>query len=723
MAPLVFGMNLAQGSSMQLLMRCYLLRMIRYTAILSLLLVVVPLQSWGSAEQAIQAARSYLHNGNPEQAVKTARLTLRRGHLFIDDRYTLLAIVAKAEILRATTQHFERVDDAIQAIDALLKEFPDRQEAAEFRWQRAWLWWKSGKRKQAITAARDIIAQDQQPENLRRAWLLLAKIHISMNKFSYARSDLLQYGLQVRSRSHAQAVGMAWMALVDRGEHRDKVALKSLRAVDRVWPDVVRLEPQIFAAYIELLDRSGDQAATLKLADEFMQHYIDTPYTARIRLMRADIHAMDEATADAAIEEYGILAEKEAETVIGRKAFMRKLMLQFRHEQERKVLLPAMVALKKIADENQLSLIEDEAMLDLARLWVRVLKSSMAKAGAKAGGNKVGVQGGRQSVQTRGQQGAQQRVVKKSTLSQPVLQSMHYPALQAYSRAALSVDGKIATAAKQEGTAWMKARLLQLLDAQQWLGVVSIWRQYPQLHPSGLQSEELQMGVAHAMRMLMLFDGAEALLKPLYARNRHSVRGERVMLELAHLWLDRHDSDGVKKVTRWLNRHEFSIYRPELLLVVARMHSVQQQPELARRALKAVQPADLTDASKLHYWQTRAEVFESLSAWYQAARSWGQYRKLPAADEVMGLARQADDLFAAQEYAAALKLYRQFSDDKRDAGWRYHTAICQLHTGAVKQAQAALQQLAADAQAGRFATLAKLALADQQAESLLGAQP
>jgi len=49
--------------------------------------------------------------------------------------------------------------------------------------------------------------------------------------------------------------------------------------------------------------------------------------------------------------------------------------------------------------------------------------------------------------------------------------------------------------------------------------------------------------------------------------------------------------------------------------------------------------------------------------------------------------------------------------------------ICQVRTGEIKQGTERLQKLAIATDAGRFASLAKLALADQQAAILLGETP
>ena len=662
--------------------------MLRFLWMIALLVALPSLAPAAVGEQA-QAAAAFLHSGRPDQAVASARHALKKGGLTAAEREALLDTVARAELMRTTNQQFQQVKSAIQALETYINEFPDSAKAPEFRWRQAWLWWKSEHFKEAIAAAREIIAEDQQPKNLRRAWLLMARAHLHMNQYAYARSDLLQYGLQVRSNSREQAVGMAWMAVVDAREKRPDAAFKSLHAVYRKWPKVITSESQLFAIYIELLDRQKQYDAALKLAEAFIRQYSDTPESARVRLIRANLHARNPQTIAQAIEEYAILADRQAETTIGRKAFMRKLMLQFREEKQRDKLLPVLVSLKKMADENQMSDIEDEAMLDMARLWTRLTLPVNDHA-------------------------------RKGAAPMP-------PALEAYARASASHDPRIAAAAKTEGAIWMKKYTQILIRKQQWLQAVTTWRHYPQLHPSPHTSQMLRLGVAHAMRMLMLFEPAEAMLKQLYRDNRMSIIGQRVMLERGKLWLDRRDPDGVKKMMHWLNRHEFSIFRPEMLLIVARMQLDQQQAELARQTLLSVHAADIAVESRPLYWQTRAEISEALSDWRRAARAWERYRASKGADVGMGLGRQADNLFAAGEFAAALKLYQQIPEPERDSGWQYHVGVCQLRSGAVRQGVARLQQLAGakvdKKQPDHYIALAKLALADKQAKKLLGEQP
>jgi len=659
--------------------------MLRIFVILITLISALPVTSFALDSERVRTVRIFLNNGNPEQAVRTAEKVLKGQKLTRDERLALLNLIADAEIMRATHKHFDNIALATRAIDAAIKEFPDNPKAASLRWDKAWLHWKAGDNKKAVTAAREIISKDQQPESLRRAWLLMARIHLHQEQFAYARSDLLQHGLQVKRNSRHEAKGMAWMAIVDIGEDRPEVAYRSLQTVYKKWPDVITSEPILFSAYIHLLHENGAKQ-TLKMAEKFIQQHISAPEAAAVRLIHASIIA-DNSEIEQAIKEYGILANSQAETSIGRQAFIRKLMLEFRDEQDREKLLPAMVSLKKIADSNQLSIIEDEAMLGLAQFWTRIELAAL------------------------------------SAPSTSTSDRNSSPALHAYARAATSADRMIAQRARKEGAAWLKTSLDALLKQQQWLKAVTIWQQYPQLRPDLKTSQELRLNMAHAMRMLMLFEQSEKLLDQLYAMNKATIRGQRTMVELSKLWMDRRDSDGVEKIMRWLNRNEFTIYRPEILAVVARIQLTQKQAQAAHQTLNAVRASDLAPESRSNFWQTKAEVSEALSLWHSAAQAWGHYRKTQGADADLGLRNQAKNLFTAREYMMARKLYMEIAEADRDASWEYYMGICQLQTGEITQGSARLQKLASNKSAGTYASLAKLALADQQADRLLEIQP
>lgn len=651
----------------------------RLLVITAILLPLLSLPALAAGDR-VQAARIFFGNGNPEQAISSAEKLLKKSDLSRDERSDLLALIADAEVLRTTHQHFEDIKPATHAIETLLQEFPAHPRAAHYRWQRAWLWWQAGDEKQAMVAGREIIAMDQQPANLQRVWLMMARIHIKQRLFAYARSDLLQYGLQVNNKSREQAIGMAWMAVVDQGEARNAPALQTLNSVYSNWPDVITGEPKLFSTYIHLLYEQQDHAKTLKLADAFIRQYITNDLASGVRLIRADILSSQERTIPTALMEYGILADTQAETVIGRQAFMRKLMLENRNEHNRDALVPVMLALKKIADSNQLSSLEDEAMLDLARLWQRIAPPT-------------GTEG------------------------------THAPALEAYAHAATSTNPAIASAAHHEGSEWMARKLEDVLQQEQWLAAVTIWRQYPQLQPAAGKEQELSIGIAHAMRMLMIFDTSEEMLQTLYKLNITSIRGQRIMVEMAKLWMDRQDNDGVEKIMRWLNRNPFSIYRPEMLLIVARIQLEQHHPDLARQTLAGISADDVALESRSSFWQTSARVSESLAEWHKASRDWQEYGKNPAADKQQGLLHQADALLQATEFAAARDLYLSIDEKHHDSAWQYHLAICQLRSGEISQGTQRLQELIDNKDAGRFATLAKLALADQQAGKLLGEKP
>ncbi len=661
--------------------------MLRIFFMTLLLLSSFPYTAISQEGGATQAARAYLNSGKPEQAIKTAQRVLKNINQSPSDRLNLLNLIAQAEIMRTTSKHFGKIKNATQAINVVLQEFPSSAEATELRWKLAWIHWRKGNHKQAITAAREIITQDQHPNSLRRAWLLMARIHILSGNFSYARSDLLQYGLQVTHKSRDQAIGMAWMAIIDIGEKRHAMAFKNFNTIFKKWPDLITSEPELFSAYIQLMNQHDNEPATLQMTEIFIGQYIHTTHAAPIRLIHADILAKNNTSINKAIQEYSILSATQAETMVGRQAFMRKLMLEFKDETKRDKLIPVMVSLKTIATDNQLSIIEDEAVLDIARLWVRLQKTNI-----------------------------------NSATKSPSRQYTS-PALEAYARAATSLDSHISNAASKEGRVWMEKSIEQSLIEKHWLKAVTVWRQFPQLQPSTNRSQELRLGIAHAMRMLMLFDAAEEILNTLYKANQYSIRGERTMLELAKLWMDRQDKSGVKKVMRWLNRHEFSMYRPEMLLTVARMQLAQKHAEQARQTLSSVRPIDMTDASRLAYWQTKAAISESLSQWHSAARAWEKYRQNKGSDAARGLRKQAKNLFAAQEFAQAFKLFQQTSKENHNTEWEYHMGICQLRTGEIKQGTERLQKLAANTEAGRFSSLAKLALADKQAGILLGETP
>ncbi len=650
---------------------------------LALCLLLTPLTALAGNGEKIQGVRAFLQNGNPEQAIRTAHLLLRDLQLEPSERMALMQLVYEAELFRARHNHYSDIQPALAATEAMLHEFPDHPQAPEFRWQRASLLWHAGKLKKASAALRELLTQDQGPLEQRRAWLLLARIHLDQGHLGQARSDLLQYGIHVASGSREQALGLAWMAMVDWQEQRFEAAFDSLKSLMQTHADIVTSEPRFYSTYVLLLHRFGFEDLARKHAERFLNSYLTSEYAPRVRLLHADILAGGESPEDdirEAIKEYGLLANAQAETLIGRQAFMRRLMLELRNKTDRDTLLAAMASLKKLADANQLSIIEDEATLDLARLWSRLMRME-----PEAGHDR--------------------------------------PALLAYAHAAISRDSGIAEMARREGSELMRQRLSELIEAQAWLSAVRLWRAYPGLRPGPNEAWEIHFGIARAMRQVMLLDAADEMLAALYEKDRSTLRGQRIMNERIKLWRDRNDQDAIEKSMRWLNSHESTIYRPEILATVARIQLQQGRIQEARQTLSQVAAADLAPESRGDYWKTRAEIAEKQKRWLNAASAWKQYRESPGVDPKSALLRHAQALFQAEHYAEARKLFLEVDEAQRNSSWEYHVAICEMHTGETREAAERLSRLADASSQDAYASLARLVLADQMASRLLGERP
>ncbi|MDX8401002.1 MAG: tetratricopeptide repeat protein [Mariprofundaceae bacterium] len=629
----------------------------------------------------LKGLRQQLENAHPEQAIEGARALLRRGALKATERQALLSLIAEGEYMRAGARHFENVSAARKAIETLLREFPQTAEAPKWRWRLAWMAWKHGDLKRAAIACRSILAKDQADAHQRRALLLLARIHLSQGQTGEARRQLLQYGLLAREGGLAQAKGQAWMALVDFRENRHEAAWLRMREVVRRHPDYVYGDPELESAWVLLLAREDAEAA-LRAAREFLRRHIDQPQAAPIQLLLADLLAKrkDEAALKEARRIYALLAEDRAETPIGFKAFMRGLMLDARGEQDGGRLRGMMAALLRIANANQLSPVEDEAMLDLGLLAQRL----------------------------------------ESQADAPPTRSA---ALEHLARAADSSDGAIAEAAVAHGRAWLVALLDRHLQAGNHLAAVSLWRRWARFRPARHQAQELYLRVARSMRELMLFEAAERILAELQAEGSNSLNGQRVMIERARLWLDRGDPDGVEKVMRWLNEHPLTLFAPELKLIAARMNLRQLRLQQAGQMLRAISPDDLALELRAPYWRARAETAARLGRWHEAASAWARYRRQPGADATIGLGGEARALFEDGRYAQALERLKALPETGRDDEWRWRTGFCELKTGALEAGRKRLADLAGASsqqpQEGHWRLLARLALADASADELI----
>jgi len=636
-----------------------------------------------ASNQRIEGVRAILENGNPELAIKSAHTLLKSSQINNKDRRRLLEMIAKAEEIRTSFHGYSDVSHATRAWASLLKEFPQDKKAAAIRWRIAWLYWRQGKLPEAKRTAEEVIKIHPAAKEAGKAELLLARIAVKRNRMHAARKHLLQYTLGEEDNKAAQARGLAWLAVVDFSEKRLSAALKGMRKVIHLSPDIIASDAELQSTYIRLLYARGHRDEAMRLAENFFKQYINTPFAPAIRLIHADLLARKGNSAKA-VTEYDKLAVAEAESSVGKKAFMRKMMLQNIKTDDVKSLKPVLAALQRMAAGNQLSYIEIESMLDQAQLWER-LSDKLDRAAEKS--------------------------------------------LELYARTAASHNPDFSTVALKKGATLLRRQLKIRIHEKAWLQTVVLWKRFPQLRSHRPRSGEqkhgninIELGVAHAMRMLMQFPAAEEMLNRLYLQTRDSIEGQRVMLELTRLWLDRGDTGGFSKVMHWLDNHEFTLYRPDMLLVAASMQLAEGKISAASQTLHAVSPEDLAMETRAAYWRTEAHIDEALSRWHLAAKAWENYARYNRSAASRILMKQANALFKAEEFAAAEKTYLAIPEKMRLGEWQYRMGLVEYHNGKWKQAEERLQRLVEDKDAGEYVNMAKLELAEKRARALLERQ-
>jgi len=635
------------------------------------------------ASNRVHGVRVFLNNGDPDQAILSAQSMLDSIDVSPDERFDLLSLIAYAEEMRAQAKHYEHVKKAVEALKKLEKTFPHRVKKSPLHWRMIWLHWKHGDDKVALRMS-SILRSDypERPEAMQAA-MLMARIYIQHHKFDEARSNLMRFGLGAAKGSREEALTQAWIAVVDAAEKRYPTAVKQWDRVYRHFPDVIRDDERVFSVYIEALHQMGRNEDALVKAEIFLKTYIEGDALVKIRLLRADLWVLLKKEPKARIErEYDVLSESQAETAVGKQAFMRKLMLMYAKKQLYYDLKPVIIALKRIANRNQLSLVENEALYDLGILWQRLSQSDpkhAPKASAIAG-------------------------------------------LDAFARVANSDIANFRKLSKQMGSKLFNQRLNDTSVKKQWEKSVALWERYPKLRENDAVVKERAFDVAHALRMLMDYQQSEALLDKLYIGAGDTVWGQKVMLERANLWMDRGDGDGVARILSWLDAHEYTLYRPEMLLLVAQMQLTAGHPKVASQSLVGISVEDVAKEDRQRYWKIKADINEASKHWHAAAKAWRMYGESVGADKDVALIRQANALFHAESYTAAIKLYDAVPKDKQDAAWQYHVAMCELNLGENAVALPKLEALTQNKDAGVYASLASMELADRKAQEILKAR-
>jgi len=629
----------------------------------------------------INAIRSLLHNGNPEIAAKKSYRLLKTGQVDNRERRSLLRVIAVAEEMQSALHEYSDADKAIVAWQNLLKEFVSPDDAAGIRWKISWLYWQKGDDEGAARAIDELLKEHPASKQATEARILLARINLRNNKLHAARKNLMKFMLSSDTDSD-QAKGLAWMAVVDFREHRRDAALDNMLKAINLAPGFVSSEVTLLSTYVQLLYDRPDKDAFERQANRFFNLYLDRPEANLIRLLDANVLAA-RGKKKQARQAYERLSEIAPETSVGIKAFIRKLMLQNEDVSEADALKPVLAALHRLAVENQISDIEDEAMLDQARLWAR-LEGQVDDAAEKA--------------------------------------------LDLYTQVTVGTMPVYAAEARVEGYALFVRHLDATLDKQAWLESIVLWRRYAQLRepPKALDGVALKaqrtmlLGVAGAMRRLMDFDAAEEILAALYRQTSSSVEGDRIILERAELWLDRHDPDGYARVMRWLDAHSFTLYRPEMLLIAAGMQLQNDQPSQASQTIRQVAEQDIAPDMRATYWKTRALIAEAQNQWHPAATAWGRQNALRGdALTTVDKLHRADALFMGGEFAEAESIYKKFPEDAQDRRWQYRMAVCEMRTGQWAQAEERLNALTDNPDAAEYATRARLLLAELEAVGLM----
>jgi len=645
-------------------------RLLSLVLLLTLFFQPVSAAETGSRPEGI---RVFFQHGQYDLAISTAHEILSQPNVPDQERYELLLILARAEEKLAELRHYTHVETAIRSYEALHKEFPKKFTSGNMQWKIAWLSWNSRDFERADVAAQTILQENSREPEAKKAALLHARHLIRKKKFSAARSVLLMhFGLSPDVSAAEEAEGLVWLAVIDEGEHRNRLAYKTMQKTYVVYPNIIEGNALVYATYIRLLTRYANPEILLPHINRFVKRYITSQEAPQIRLLQADTLAAQGRSRDAETV-YGILADRHWNSSIGKKAFMRQLMLKLQGSRDKALLNKAISSLSIRASKNQLSEIETEAQLDQAKLWARLGQSDPKYSDR---------------------------------------------ALAFYALVASTENTGFAAHAQKNGSILLGKRLNELLERRQWLKTVVLWKRYPQLRPE--KSDRLSFGIARAYMRLMDNAHAEEILIALYKRARGSVWGQRIMLERARIWVERNDADSVKRIMRWLSNHEQTLYRQDMLLIAAEAQNKRGSASTARQTLAGITPEDLMPELRYAYWLARARINLTLQHWHTAADAWRHLASLSKNSEKWRyIYAQADAMIKGKDYAGAEKVLLQIPGGARHDAWHFSMALCAQNTGRWKAAEEQLIPLIKGQSTGNYALRARLLLSEKRSQQVM----
>ncbi len=649
--------------------------------VIVILLTLFTFTSLGlTMEERSLAIQTYLNQGKPEQAVTTAYLLLKEDNLNNQERKELLKLIVQAQLIIVKAKHYEDVKPAVDALQSFIREFPESVDEPNLIWQIINLYWNQNNLEEAQSYILDL--QNRFPQSLEatKSWLILGKIHFIHKNYSEARTNFLRFAITFPQDSTQGRNVRIWTALVDYAEGRFDVAFKALRPIFDQQPSLITEQPSIYSRYIHLLHTEGLYAQALAQTKNYLSLYKTSSHTPEIRLLHADLLLLQpNPDKDVVIKAYSLIAETQADTVIGKQAFMRKMMLQLDEKKQYSAIKPAIIALKRIANKNQMSQVEDEALLLEARLW--------------------------------------RKVAAFDPLHSP--KQSEYAALEKFSLALKSTHSGLKKKALEGGKNTFLESIQRHIERKDWRNATQIWQRFTQFRPPLEKAKQLYLNIAQSFRLTMQYAASDQLLQQLLSNAKNDLWREKLILEQAKLWFDRGDTQSIQRIMTWLDQHEYSIYRPEMLLIVAQIQLQNKAYSLTSHTLDMIQVADITYDTRTIYWKTRAKTEQALKRWHMAAFAWAQYTSLDLADKDMGILNEAHARFKAGEFPKAEALYSKVSENLRTPIWTYRYSISQLKNGKWKQATSRLTTLKNNPDAGIYTSMAALTLAERQANQLL----
>lgn len=627
--------------------------------------------SHAEEEKRLDVARTFFSQGQYHRAISMTRELLARTDQGDRQRFELLLLLAESEEKLVESRGYKNAQMSIRAYQNLNREFPERFETVNMHWKVAWLSWHQQKYDQADSALQAIIQDYPHAPQAKKAAVLHARYLIQRNKFHAARSTLLRFfGLGSDISEMEEAEAFVWLAVIDEAEGNHRQAFRNLTDIYAKHPGIIEGDSFLYAVYIRLLSRYEEQQLQMLHILRFIKRYAATSEALAIRLLQADILA-EQGQASEADTIYGILASRHMDSAIGKQAYMRQLMLQAGDIEDMEPLKKMLTRFSQMAVNNQLSEIEAEAMLYKARILMKLSRHD-------------------------------ETYLAEATASYAIA-------------AAAGFRSRYVDDARSEGKKLLVRHIERALEQEEWLQAVVLWKRYPQLRPE--QAKQLAFGIARAYARLMDFMHAEEMLQHLYGEAGDSVWSHRIFLETARLWAERNDPDGVVKIMQWLAKHEKTLYRQDLLLIVAKIQNRQKEVSEASQTLANINPDDLTPELRETYWLTRAGIHVNMKRWHTAAEAWRQLAEASEGEKKWRyLQAQADILIRSRDYFEAESVLLQLPESARQAAWHYAMALCALNTGRREMAREHLTPLSGPDADRDYRLRARSLLAQEQAD-------